>query len=511
MDGVATGAHRALLAGLAAGLILLPTAAAAPGSTTRMSVATGGGQADGRSFVPAISADGRYAAFYSDASNLVSGDANGARDVFISDRQTGETTRASVDGAGAEANDDSFEPAISADGRFVAFSSSATNLVAGDSNDVNDVFVRDRQANTTTRVSVATGGANANGGSDSPSISGDGRLVAFTSAATNLVDGDTNGQRDAFVFDRQTGVTTRASLSFVGEQAILDSFTPELSADGRYLAFTSFASNLVTFDDNEGSDVFVRDLQANTTTRVSEYTGGFQVDGDSLRPSISASGRYVAFDSDAWNLVWGDTNDVFDVFVHDRQTGVTTRVSVDDSGLQSDGASYRPSLSGDGRYVAYYSEASNLVSGDTNGAGDVILFDRRSGATKRVSVVGGGGEANGDSERPALSGSGRLVIFESDATNLVTGDTNQFTDVFVHDPGATRPPPPPPIRCVVPKVIGMRLAVARKRIGRANCRVGTVRRARAKPKKAGKVLSQSPRAGSERTRGTKVKLVVGRR
>ena len=508
---MATGAHRALLAGLAVGLILLPTAAAAPGSTTRMSVATGGGQADGRSFVPAISADGRYAAFYSDAANLVSGDANGARDVFIQDRQTGETTRVSVGSAGAEANDDSFEPAISTDGRFVAFSSSATNLVAGDSNDVNDVFVRDRQANTTTRVSVGLAGANANGGSDSPSISGDGRLVAFTSAATNLVEGDTNDQRDAFVFDRQTGVTTRASLSFTGEQAILDSFTPKLSADGRYLAFTSFASNLVSFDDNEGSDVFVRDLQANTTTRVSEYTGGFQVDGDSQRPSISASGRYVAFDSDAWNIVWGDTNDVFDVFVHDRQTGVTTRVSVDDSGLQSDGASFRPSLSGDGRYVAYYSEASNLVSGDTNGAADVILFDRRSGATKRVSVAGGGGEANSDSERPALSGSGRLVIFESDASNLVAGDTNQFTDVFVHDPGATTPPPPPPIRCVVPKVIGMRLAVARKRIGRANCRVGTVRRARAKPKKAGKVLSQNPRAGSVRTRGTKVKLVVGRR
>ena len=511
MEGVATGAHRALLAGLAAGLILLPTAAAAPGSTTRLSVATGGGQADGRSFVPAISADGRYAAFYSDASNLVSGDANGARDVFIRDRQTGETTRVSVDGAGAEANDDSFEPAISANGRFVAFSSSATNLVAGDSNDVNDVFVRDRQANTTTRVSLGLAGANADGGSDSASISGDGRLVAFTSAATNLVEGDTNGQRDAFVFDRQTGVTTRASLSFAGEQAILDSFTPELSADGRYLAFTSFASNLVSFDDNEGSDVFVRDLQANTTTRVSEYTGGFEVDGDSQRPSISAGGRYVAFDSDAWNIVWGDTNDVFDVFVHDRQTGVTTRVSVDDSGLQSDGASFRPSLSGDGRYVAYYSEATNLVSGDTNGAGDVIIFDRRSGAAARVSVAGGGGEANWDSERP---GAERERTARDLRVRRVEPGCRRLESVHRRlrpRSGCDEPPPPPPIRCAVPRVIGMRLAVARKRIGRANCRVGTVRRARAKPKKAGKVLSQNPRAGSMRTRGTKVKLVVGRR
>jgi Tol biopolymer transport system component len=508
---VGTGAQRILLVGLAAGLILLPSAAAASGSTTRMSVATGGGQADGRSFVPAISADGRYAAFYSDASNLVVGDANGVRDVFVRDRQTGETTRVSVGNAGAEANDDSFEPAISADGRFVTFASSATNLSAGDSNDANDVFVRDRQANTTSRVSVAPAGANANGGSDSPSISADGRLVAFTSAATNLVHGDTNNQRDAFVLDRQTGVTTRASLSSTGEQAILDSFTPELSADGRFLAFTSFASNLVDFDDNEGSDVFVRDLQAGVTTRVSEYTGGFQVDGDSLRPAISASGRYVAFDSDAWDLVWGDTNDVFDVFVHDRQTGLTNRVSVDDSGGQSDGASFRPSLSGDGRYVAYSSEAANLVSGDTNGAADVFLFDRRSGATRRMSVAGGGAEGNGDSERPALSGSGRLAIFESDASNLVSGDTNQFTDVFVHDPGATTPPPARQVRCVVPQVIGMRLAVARARIARANCNVGAVRRARARPTKAGKVLSQSPKARSVRPRGSKVSLVVGRR
>jgi Tol biopolymer transport system component len=462
--------------------------------------------------VPAVSADGRFAAFYSDASNLVAGDANRARDVFVRDLQTSETSRVSVDSAGVEANDDSFEPAISADGRFVAFASAATNLVGGDTNDANDVFVRDRQTNTTTRVSVAPGGANADGGSDAPSISADGRLVAFTSAATNLVDGDTNNQRDAFVFDRQTGITTRASLSSAGDQPILDSFTPELSADGRFLAFTSFASNLVAVDENEGSDVFVRDLQANTTTRVSEYTGGFEGDGDSQRPSISADGRYVAFDSDAWNFVWGDTNDAFDVFVHDRQTGVTTRVSVDDSGLQSDGASFRPSLSGDGRYVAYFSEAANLVAGDTNGAADVILFDRRSGATRRVSVAGGGGEANGDSERPALSASGRLVIFESDASNLVAGDTNELTDVFVHDPGATPPPPPPPpVRCVVPNVIGMRLAVARKRIQRANCAVGTVRRARTRPKKAGKVLSQSPRRGAVRAQGTKVRLVVGRR
>lgn len=490
-------------------LLLLPAASAGPGATVRVSVSTAGAEGDGRSFVPAISADGRFTAFYSDASNLVAGDTNGARDVFVHARQTGETTRVSVGSAGAEANGDSFAPAISSDGRFVIFSSSASNLVAGDANGVNDVFVRDRQASTTTRVSVALGGE-PNDGSYTPSISADGRYSAFVSDASNLVAGDTNTNRDVFVFDRQTATTTRASVDSAGMQTNLDSFTPVLSADGRFVAFASFAANLVAVDTNEGSDVFVRDLQTNTTTRASEYTGGFEAEGESVRPAISADGRFVAFDSDAWNLAWGDTNDASDVFVKDRQTGVLSRVSVDDAGAQADGSSVRAGLSADGRFVAFYSEAANLIPGDTNGSADVMLHDRQSGATKRVSVVSGGGEANGDSLRPALSADGHLIVFESDASNLVGGDSNRLTDIFVHDPGAIAPPPPPlPVRCVVPRVIGLRLAVARKRIGRANCLVGRVRRARSQ--KAGKVLSQSPKAGSVRTRGAKVNLVVGKR
>jgi Tol biopolymer transport system component len=504
-----------LLSGIGASaaiaLVSLSAAGAGPGTTTRVSVATGSGQADGRSFVPALSGNGRYAAFYSDASNLVSGDTNAARDVFVRDLQTGQTTRVSVSSAGAQANGDSFAPAISADGRFVAFASAASNLVDADTNNANDVFVRDRQANTTTRVSVGPGGAQANGGSDEPSLSGDGRLVAFTSAASNLMAGDVNNNRDAFVFDRQTGTTVNVSVDSAGVQANLDSFTPELSTNGRFVAFTSFADNLIPLDENKGSDVFVRDLQASTTSRVSEYTGHFEGDGDSLRPSISADGRFVAFDSDDWNLIWGDTNDVFDVFVNDRETTVTARVSVDDSGTQANGASIRPAISADGRYVAYQSEASNLASGDTNGGADVFVYDRLSGATKRVSVAGGGGEGNGNSVRPAFDANGRLAAFESDASNLVSGDSNNFTDVFVYDPLGTPPPPPRrPVRCVVPRVLGMRLAVARKRVARANCLVGRVRRARAAKTRVGKVIAQSPKARSVRPRATKVNLVVGR-
>jgi Tol biopolymer transport system component len=496
---------------LGAALLALPAAAAGPGATARVSVGSGSAQGNGRSFVPALSADGRYAAFYSDAANLVAGDANGARDVFVRDLQTGETTRVSVSSSGGEANGDSFAPAISSDGRFVAFASAASDLVDGDTNEANDIFVRDCQTNTTTRVTVGFDGSQANGGSDQPSLSGDGRLVAFTSAATNIAAGDLNANRDAFVYDRQTGTAVNISVDSTGLQADLDSFTPELSANGRFVAYTSFADNLIPGDLNEGSDVFVRDLQANTTERVSEYTGHYEGEGDSLRPSISADGRYVAFDSDDWNLVWGDTNDDFDVFVNDRATTVTTRMSVDDNGTQSNGASYRPSISADGRYVGYYSEASNLVSGDTNGATDVFVYDRQSGAAKRVSVGNGGAEANGDSLRPAISANGRLAVFESDATNLVPRDTNGFTDVFAYDPlGTPQPPPAPPVKCIVPRVTGTRLAVARKRIARAHCSVGRVSRVRAAMRRAGKVIRQSPNAGAVRTRGAKVSLVVGR-
>ena len=318
------------------------------------------------------------------------GDTNGARDVFVRDLQTGETTRVSVSSSGAEANGDSFAPALSSDGRYVAFSSAATNLVDGDTNDANDIFIRDRQANTTTRVSVGFDGSQANGGSDQPSLSGDGRLVAFTSTASNIVNGDANNLRDAFVYDRQAGTAVNVSVDSNGVQGDLESASPVLSADGKFVAYQSFADNLIPDDQNEGGDIFVRDLQANTTERVSEYTGHYEAEGDSQRPSISADGRYVAFDSDDWDLVWGDTNDSFDVFVNDRATTVTTRVSVDDSGTQSNSDSFRPSISADGRYVAFYSEASNLVPGDTNGATDVFVYDRRSGATKRVSVAAGG-------------------------------------------------------------------------------------------------------------------------
>jgi Tol biopolymer transport system component len=498
------------LALLALSLVVLPTAMASSGVTVRASLANGGTQGNGHSVLPAISADGRLVAFYSDASNLVAGDTNRARDVFVRERATGATSRVSVSGSGAEGNSHSFAPALSADGRLVAFHSHASNLVGGDQNGVDDVFVHDRQTRSTTRVTTAAGGGDPNGGSYSPVISADGRLVAFLSDASNLVAGDGNGVRDVFVHDRGTGATSRVSVSSSGDEGNLASTGIAISADGRFVAFASFAANLVADDANEFSDIFLRDLAAGTTKRVSLYPGNVEADGNSMRPALSADGGIVAFDSEAFNLDWTDTNEFFDVYVTARENGTPVRVSVDDSIGVGSGASQSPALSSDGRFVAFSSEASNLSAGDTNGATDVFLHDRASGATSRVSVDNAGSEGNGDSLRPAVSGDGSVLAFESSATNLVAGDTNRFTDVFVRDrAGTPPPPPPPPVQCRVPRVIGLRLATARTRIRRANCRVGRVRRARSR--RVGRVLSQSPRAGTRRPRGTRVTLVVGRR
>jgi Tol biopolymer transport system component len=342
--------------------------------TTRVSVDSAGSEGDGLSSGPSMSADGRFVAFYSDATNLVAGDLNGARDVFVHDRQTGETTRVSVDSSGVEGNGLSSGPSISADGRFVTFYSDANNLVQGDANAVRDVFVHDRQTGVTTRVSVDSSGAEANAASSGPSISADGLFVAFYSDATNLVPGDGNAVRDAFVHNRQTGVTTRVSVDSSGAEGNALSSGPWISGDGQSVAFYSDATNLVSTDTNGVRDVFVHDLTGGRTTLVSADSHEVIGNDKSGDPSISFDGRYVAFYSDATNLVSGDTNAVRDVFVHDRQTGFTGRVSVDSGGVQGDGASNGAAISGSGHDVAFYSDATNLVPGDLNSDEDVFVY-----------------------------------------------------------------------------------------------------------------------------------------
>jgi hypothetical protein len=444
---------------------------ASPGVTTRVSVASDGTQANGFSQEPAISADARFVAFYSYADNLVAGDINSSFDVFVRDRQAGTTERISVDSGGNQASSHSLSPTISADGRFVAFYSYADNLVAGDTNNFCDldedgvynencvdVFVRDRQAGTTERVSVDSGGNQASSHSLSPTISADGRFVAFWSFADNVVDGDTNNFCDldqdgvynencvdVFVRDRQAGTTERVSVSSIGAQANSDSAFPAISADGRFVAFHSSASNLVADDSNTCGfggpgtcpDVFVHDRQTGATTRVSVDSSGAEANDGSQNSaiSISADGRLVAFGSDASNLVDGDTNSSNDVFVHDRQTGETTRLSMNSGGDEANYGGYDAAISADGRFVAFESRASNLVDGDTNDNWDVFVHDRQTGMTTRVSFSSGGDQANAGSSESAVSADGRFVAFGSDASNLLSGDTNGLPDVFVHDLG----------------------------------------------------------------------------
>jgi hypothetical protein len=436
------GVGGSILAGLAIlGLGVGSPAAMAAGdanaSTARVSVATDGTQTDSFSFSHApksISGNGRYVAFESAASNLVAGDTNSAYDVFVRDSQTNNTQRISVANTGEQADGDSASASLSSGGRYVAFVSSATNLVAGDTNGHSDIFVRDRLAGTTKRASVASNGTQGDadsGFAEPPKVSDNGRYVFFESTATNFVPGDTNGTLDVFVHDFLTGNTNRVSVSNRGAQSSGSSYGPAISSDGRYVAFLSNSSDLVGGDTNNVTDIFVRDRLAGTTRRISIATNGTQGDGESDLPSISGDGRYVAYNSTSTNLVPGDTNGAFDVFVHDRQTNTTQRVSTSSTGIQGNSDSRSAAISGNGRYVAFHSAASNFDSGDTNSDFDIFVKDRQTGAISRADVATDGTFANAGAVRPSISNDGRFVSFDSTATNLVPSDTNGLIDIFV--------------------------------------------------------------------------------
>ncbi|WP_341719596.1 hypothetical protein QQG74_07685 [Micromonospora sp. FIMYZ51] len=412
------------------GLAVVPAAASAvPPATTRISVDSTGGQAvEYRSEPFGVSADGQYVAFTSAAPNLTPGDTNETWDVLIRDRRTGTTSRVSQSTAGVAGDSSSYGHSLSPDGRYVSFTSEAANLVPGDTNGASDGFIHDRRTGRTSRVTLTDGDAQADARSYAPAISADGRFVAFVSDATNLVSGDTNGVADIFLRDRQAGTTVRVS----GTNADAASDAPAISADGRFVAFTSEATNLVPGDTNGTADVFLRDLRTGSLRRANVATSGGQANGLTVSPTVSADGRFVAFSSEATNLVSGDTNGVADVFVRDLRAGTTARVSVPAAGGQAGGgSSYGPMMSADGRFVAFSSEATNLVSGDTNGVADVFVRDLRAGTTVRASLAADGGEGNDASYNGVVTRDGRHVAFASAATNLVPGDTNGVIDVFL--------------------------------------------------------------------------------
>lgn len=409
---------------------------------------------------PVVSADGRYVAFQSYSFNLSLIDTNSRYDIFVRDLQTGTTTLASVNVAGtASANGDSRRPVISADGRYLAFESTATNLVTNDTNTWTDIFLRDLQTGTTTLISVnSSGTGSGNLESSTPVISANGRVVVFKSSAGNLVMNDNNNQVDVFARDLQTGITSLVSINATGTGAgnsfsslanIPKDKAPRaaISKDGRFVVFESYASDLVTITDagpDPSLDVFVRDLQAGTTTLLSVNMAGTASVGGN-QPVISPSGRLAFFQSTAANITANDACCGLDLFVRDLQTNTTRMVSVTTTSTGSDthpNSSFFPVASDDGRYVIFQSNAKNFVANDSNNGYDIFLRDLQLNTTTLVSVnTSGGTSANSDANGAVMSPDGRFVAFNGFGTDFVsTNDTNGRGDVYLRDviAGTTR-------------------------------------------------------------------------
>lgn len=429
------------------GIIHLTRSYADADITTRVSVDTNGTEMNFNSLQPDMSDDGRYIAFHSVAA-LTTGDTNGFYDVFVHDKLTGVTEIVSVNNSSVQGNNNSFSPSISGDGRYVAFHSYAANLVTNDTNNALDVFVHDRQTHNTYRVSVGSvgfKGAQANGASSYPSITDDGRYVAFHSRASNLVINDTNNKVDIFVHDRQTSLTNRVSVNGYLIEGNGDSYNASISNDGRYVVFYSHSTNfdLTRPDYNGKTDVFIHDREADSyavrTKRISvgscptaEGNGNSYTSGKS---SISGDGHYVVYFSDATNLDCNiiDSNGTTDVFFWTFPSGNYT-ASLSSTDIQGNNVSTNPSISDDGRYVAFQSISSNLVANDANNKYDVFVRDTQYNTTTRMSQSSLDIEGNGDSISAAISDDGRYVAFQSISSNLVSGDTNTKNDIFVRHP-----------------------------------------------------------------------------
>ena len=436
------GGRLAVAVAAAVGSLALTTPALAA-EAERISVSATGEQGNGASFSAALSDDGRFTAFVSFASNLVADDTNNGCDAFVRDNGTGVIERVSVSSleTQVETGFNCDAPAISADGRFVAFQSDGAGLVANDTSTNSDVFVRDRALGTTVRVSVGADGETPGGigtefaNSLDPAISADGRFVAFMSSGRNLVADRDLFETHVYVRDLQAGATEVVSERPDGEGTNGPASQPSLSADGRFVAFVSAADGLVPGDDNLGSDVFVRDRASGTTTAASVSSSGALPQyvsrrPESEQPTLSADGRYVAFSSNAGDLTAGDVFNDVDVFVRDRVGGTTRMASITAAGEQAYGGdSAGPSISADGRYVAFHSSAGNLSPGGGFGTADVVVFDGETNRTKPLTL--GRDFDEDESVFPSLNADGTQVAFTSRNNDLVTGDTNGVADVFL--------------------------------------------------------------------------------
>jgi Tol biopolymer transport system component len=396
-----------------------------------------------------VSSDGAFIAFASAGSDLVAGDTNRQYDVFVLEVATGIVERVSIATDGTQGNGQSAFPAISADGRFVAFTSYATNLTPDAAGTDGQCFVRDRLNGTTEMVSVDSAGVAGKKGSGDVAISADGRLVAFESNSDNLVAGDRNGQYDVFVRDRSAGTTSLVSVNADGSQGDRLSITPFISEDGRFVAFFSRAKDFPDYcDDGASGDleqgVWVKDLTTGELERADVDSDGLVADCvGGLPAGVSADGNLILFNA-AGSYDAGDDNGELDAYVRDRAAGTTERVSVGAKGVWPDPAQYASSLSPDGRFVAYQSRDGSIVEDDTNDEVDVFLFDRLTRITSRISI------ASDDTESPnwsriflvsggsVISADGRIIVFSSGGT-LSSSDDNTSDDVYLRARSRTEP------------------------------------------------------------------------
>lgn len=434
--------------------------ALAAATTVRVSVSSLAAQGNGESSNPAVSANGRFVAFASRASNLVAGDTNGAWDVFVRDLVAGTTSRVSVSSKEHQSNGPSgfvrrlpqrrccssaTLVAISADGRFVAFMSRASNLVAGDSNRVADVFIRDRARGVTHRVSVATGGRQADRASVDLDLSATGDTVAFSTRATNLLrKPDSGGLLDVFERDLSAGKTRRVDLGSQGHPARADCFAPTISRHGGRVAFLceqgAFPSDLLVVPDTPHYDVWYRNRISGTTTQVNVSQrgelAGTSGDVGPVEPSLSDDGHFVVFSAPG-------RSGLYQVWVRNPARSFSKLGSVGAGGGEGNGESFHPTISRSGRYVAFASCADNLIAGDSTGAMgldcetpvDIFRRDRTTKTTTRIDLTTGGlAPTTGTNDLPVLSGAGTWITFVSTATDLTNTDTNNQADIFARGP-----------------------------------------------------------------------------
>lgn len=402
------------------------------GSTTLLSTKSQKKQSDGLSSDSSASGTGKFVAFRSSATVLDDRCNSGLNHIFVRDR-TAQTTRCiSVNSNGNQGNQDSDAPSVSSDGQFIAFDSKATDLAGKCDNGASHIFVHDRVARTTRCVSINSNGNQGNLDSHAPSISSDGRFIAFHSAATNLSGGKcNNGFIHVFVHDLTAGTTTCVSVHSNGAEGDSNSFDPSISANGELVVFHSTAANLTGRCSNGNSHIYLHNRLSDNTSCVSVDSDETESNGNSSLPKISGDGLFVVFQSDATNLTPQCNNGFAQIYIRDLADDRTFCASRDSNGNQGNNDSVQPSISSVGRFIAFSSPATNLVSNRcTGGNKQIFIRDRTQDKTTCASLGPKNVEGNGDSENPSISGDGKVVSFESNSSNLVKKDGNNLSDVF---------------------------------------------------------------------------------